>query len=67
MLEKKAFPQNYTNITRNHLYQIFFYEVARLELIESPAQVFSCEFCEIFQKSILQKNSERLPLDIERY
>ena len=54
MFYKKSVLEHFAKITRKHLFQSFFNVAGlRSETLfkrETPAQVFSCEFCEIFKK-----------------
>ena len=66
---KKGALRNFAKFTGKHLCQsIFFNKVAglRLETLflkkDILAQVFSCEFCEISENTLLQNTSERLLL-----
>ena len=59
MFCKKGIPKNFTKFTGKHLCRsLFFNKVAGLRLKkESPAQVFSCEFCEISKNTFFHRTS----------
>ena len=58
---KKGVLKNFVQFTGKHLYQsLFFNEVACVASNfikkETRSQVFSCEFCEIFQKTYFEEH-----------
>ena len=71
---EKSCLRNFTKLTGKHRYQSLFYNKvagsscrlrpATLLKKETLAQVFSCEFCEIFKNTLLQNTSVRLLLCI---
>ena len=58
--------KNFTKFTRKHLRWSLFLiklQVGGCNFIkETPAQVFSCEFCEIFKNTFFKENTRWLPL-----
>ena len=46
------------------LFLIDFEALRLATLLDTPVQLFSCEFCEIFLGTFLQNTSERLILDL---
>ena len=61
VLRKKDVLKNFAKFTGKHLYQsLFFNKVASLQACdfikkETLAQVFSCEFCEIFKNTFFHR------------
>ena len=59
---RKSGLRNFAKFTGKQLYQsLFFNKVFKLYL-KTLAQVFPCDFCEIFKNTFLQNSSERLLL-----
>ena len=51
---KKGVLKNFAKVTGKHLWQSLFFNKGVF------AQVFSCEFCQLFKKTFLQNTSRRL-------
>ena len=55
---KKVFLTNFVKFTGKHLCQsLIFDKVAGLHLQETQAQMFSCEFCEIFKNTFFNRTT----------
>ena len=67
VLRKKVFLKILQNSQENTCARVSFLIKLQANFIEkeTPAQLFSCEFCEIFKKTFLKNTSERLLLLID--
>ena len=71
VLYKKDVLKNFTNFTTMYRYRSPFLSnwkpiTCNFVKIESPVEVFCCEFCEISRDKFMQNNFEPLLLDVKR-
>ena len=62
---KESVLKNFTKFTGKHLCQILFFSKVQLLKRETLAQVFSCEFCEIFKNTFFIEHLQWLLLTIQ--